>query len=228
MSHFSCLALAALVCAQPSWGSVGAPPRAVVDASRSQLEAGCQKAGKDCDVRYLGGWRQSGGAPVAANNEMLATKGALDVSATDGTHSWTLRFSVDHLITAWSVNKTVAKGEALSCADLLQVKVASRQSSGVLTEAVCPLPQHGYQSARFLQAGHVLKPGDIRTPPAIQELSSVDLRVTQGGIQLTVSGVALADGDVGQLVPVKLAIGDGPAKIVKGQVAGPGLALLER
>jgi flagella basal body P-ring formation protein FlgA len=136
-----------------------------------------------------------------------------------------VRYRVSLLAPVWVLTGAVRKGDSLSCQLLQQDwRTEGMASKGgdalhVNWHGACNALA-GSQARRPLQPGDVLKTADIAAVTAIWGQQEAMVVARQGGIQIEAKGMALADAQVGQRVPVRL---NGQDRVVQGVVSAPGV-----
>ena len=136
-----------------------------------------------------------------------------------------VRYRVSLLAPVWVVTGAVRKGDSLSC-QLLQQDwrtdgMASRGGHALHVDwhGACTALV-GTQARRPLQPGDVLKTADVAAVTAIWGQQEAVVVARQGSIEIEAKGMALADAQVGQRVPVRL---NGQNRVVHGVVSAPGV-----
>ncbi|RPH95733.1 flagellar basal body P-ring formation protein FlgA [candidate division KSB1 bacterium] len=81
-------------------------------------------------------------------------------------------------------------------------------------------------AARALIPGRPLTAQDIKTSPVIQKGQSVEMNYSEGAVRVRMTGRAMADGAVGDVIPV--AVGMGTSKRFQATVAADGTVSLAR
>ncbi|MDR2550748.1 MAG: flagellar basal body P-ring formation chaperone FlgA [Desulfobulbus sp.] len=82
----------------------------------------------------------------------------------------------------------------------------------------------GKQIARTVAPGTILKPEHIVLPPVIKEGEMVKIIARKGSLQLSTSGLARADGRLGETIAVKNISSN---KVIHCRVEGPGVVSVE-
>lgn len=134
------------------------------------------------------------------------------------------RYRVSLLAPVWVVTGAVRKGDALSCQVLQQdwrPDGGNRAAHAIHAnwQGACEALM-GSQARRPLQPGDVLKTADIASAAAILGQREAVVVTRQGAIEIQAKGMALADAQVGQRVPVRL---NGQDHVVHGVVSAPGV-----
>ena len=93
------------------------------------------------------------------------------------------------------------RGTILSAADLRR----ERRDLSALPGGYETVPDAliGKQLQQALNAGAVIPPQIVKTPPAIRQGETVTLVVRQGGMEITSSGIALSDAGLGERLRVR-------------------------
>jgi flagella basal body P-ring formation protein FlgA len=112
----------------------------------------------------------------------------------------------------------LSKGQPLSCDDLISEQV---ELTAYADPVVACTP--GMQLRREMQAREVLHSADVRAMPAVRQGGTVQLLQVRGEIRIEAAAIALRDGEVGQVVSVR--IGNGTAS-VPALVTAPGQVIL--
>lgn len=94
--------------------------------------------------------------------------------------------------------RVVEKGELLSVSDFTVEEKGEAQARG----AIAPADAAGKEAGRRLQAGAVVRSGDIIEPQLVRRGEPVSITVRNGGLSITAPGRALSNGAAGQLVRV--------------------------
>lgn len=102
------------------------------------------------------------------------------------------------------------------------IAVAVRTRWGAPRHEARPAP--GWEVRRPLAAGDPLAPPFVVPPPAVRGGDPLRLEWAQGGVQVSLSGVALHAARVGEPVRARVA---GRGTLVSGIMTGPGLARLD-
>lgn len=77
----------------------------------------------------------------------------------------------------------------------------------------------GFLASRTLDAGTELQEQDLKEPPVILAGDPVELRISRGGVEVSVRGYARRAGTRGQTIPVRNGL---TGKLVNARVVGPG------
>ena len=111
-------------------------------------------------------------------------------------------------------SRFLTKGTVLAATDLR----AERRDLSILTSGYETRPENliGKRSRRALAAGIVISPQAVKTVPPIKEGETVTLVIRQGGMEITSSGVALSDAELGQRVRVR---NETSKRVVEGTAA---------
>lgn len=98
------------------------------------------------------------------------------------------------------LKQAVQKGQSISADNLM---LAPTPASQVFVSTVTqPQQIEGLQAVRPLAAGQPISKLHVRVAPAVGRNTAVVLRFSRGGIELTGSGTALEDGQLGQSIKV--------------------------
>lgn len=140
--------------------------------------------------------------------------------AVDGAFTRTVpvSFRVEAYGEAWVVRSAVAPGAVLSPAMLerRQVDLASQAAAMQAASAPGEVP---LRSLRALKPGELLSTRNAGHASAVNRGERVTLRLNAGGMQLESRAEALQEGEVGQVVKVKVT---GASSTVEARVSGPG------
>ncbi len=111
-------------------------------------------------------------------------------------------------------SRFLTKGTVLAATDLR----AERRDLSILTSGYETRPENliGKRLRRALAAGIVISPQAVKTVPPIKEGETVTLVIRQGGMEITSSGVALSDAELGQRVRVR---NETSKRVVEGTAA---------
>ncbi len=77
----------------------------------------------------------------------------------------------------------------------------------------------GKNAARTMTTGTVLREEDLKLPPVVLAGDPVELKLSRGGVLVTVRAFARRDGVIGQTIPV---LNDLTGKLINARVVGPG------
>lgn len=94
--------------------------------------------------------------------------------------------------------RTVERGEILSAGDFAVEERSAAQARGALP----PTAAAGQEALRRLMPGAVVRPTDVAAPRLVRRGEPVSIKVRSGGLTISTSGRALADGRMGDLVRV--------------------------
>ncbi len=115
------------------------------------------------------------------------------------------------------------RGSAISCSDLGIDRKPLRWIPTHALRPPCGLGT-GLVLLRTLAAGDTVRQTDVGPPPDVAAFGALKVRIVVGSVMVEKAGVALADGRVGDEVPVRLA---GSARQLNGRVAARGLVRVE-
>ena len=118
-----------------------------------------------------------------------------------------------------ALNRPVDRGRVLTLQDFSSVKITARTVAGL--PAIESLI--GKAAARPLQAGAVLRAGDVMDPQLVYRGSLVTVNVRLGGILITSSGRALNDAELGMPVRVLSNVSN---RTLDAVAEGPGVVQL--
>ena len=116
---------------------------------------------------------------------------------------------------------TLHKGDVLTDANLV---LQSRDIGDLEHPLLAKEEIIGKQVARTVNAGVVLKPEHIVLPPVIKDGEMVKIFARKGSLQLSTSGLAKAEGRLGETIPVKNISSN---KMIHCRVDGPGMVSVE-
>lgn len=85
----------------------------------------------------------------------------------------------------------------------------------------------GHQVERFTPVGEMVTSAAIRTTPLVKRNQPVTVISTAGGVALRLSGTALSNGRMGEMVRVRLGATRGERRIVEGAVSAFGVVQLQ-
>lgn len=148
--------------------------------------------------------------------EGTGTGGWLVVTAPDGV-AVRVRAGVEDSVPVAA--RELSPGRALEAAD---IAVAVRVRWGAPRPDAAP--GAGWEVRRPLAAGDPLAAPFVVPPPAVRGGDPLRLEWAQGGVQVSLSGVALHTARVGEPVRARVA---GRSTLVSGIMTGPGLARLD-
>ena len=134
-----------------------------------------------------------------------------------GPQSWTVyqRANVRVFDQVLVAGRFLSKGTLLSAADLRsERRELSALASGFET---APEALIGKQLRQALNAGAVIPPQIVKTPPAIRLGETVTLIIRQGGMEITSAGTALSDAGLGERLRVR---NQTSKRIVEGTAIG--------
>lgn len=140
----------------------------------------------------------------------------VDCRAPDGWHIY-VPVRVQRYATVLVLARPVAPGEPLNAdAAIAQEVDVSRMNGSALTVAT---PLDGMTATRALPAGTVLTQQMIRRIPRVRRGEMIALVAGSGGLEVQVSGMALADAATGDVVQVRNL---GSNRVVQGVVTASG------
>lgn len=96
------------------------------------------------------------------------------------------------------LDRMIERGEILSSDDFTTEPLPPSHTRGAITADVAD----GMEASRRLRAGAVVRAGDVMTPRLVRRGEPVTIHVRSGGLTISTSGRALADGAMGDLVRV--------------------------
>lgn len=124
----------------------------------------------------------------------------------------------DQTIEVWVVKDTVQRFEPVSRRELEKALVHVNRVVGTPVTDLRSI--QGMRAARFLRAGKVLTEEDLEPIPAVSQGQRVILRAVVGPVEVSVPGIAQANGYEGDVIPVMNAR---TGRIVYGMVLSPEL-----
>jgi len=127
------------------------------------------------------------------------------------------RFKVTELFAAWAAVVPLHKGDAISCGQLKQIQRAVRPGQSTWNGACESLSS--MRMRHRLQPGEILMDSDVALGAAIQAQQVATVTTRLGGIEIQAKGIALADAQIGQSVPVRL---NGQVQVLHAVVTAPG------
>jgi flagella basal body P-ring formation protein FlgA len=132
-----------------------------------------------------------------------------------GPRPWTVyqRASVRIFDQVLVASRFLAKGTILSATDLK----TERRELSALPDGHETIPENllGKQLRRALTAGAVVAPQAVKAIPLIRQGETVTLVIRQGGMEVSSSGVALSDAELGQRLRVR---NEASKRVVEGTV----------
>lgn len=114
--------------------------------------------------------------------------------------------------------RTIARGAVVARADIGEGASPLCPSVPIPTDS---LP--GHRARRLIRAGEPLRAPAIAPAPLVAEGDSVELRVVEGGVHLSLRGTVAAPALLGERVWVRL----GPKRRLQGVVAARGLVVAD-
>ncbi|WP_171014121.1 flagellar basal body P-ring formation chaperone FlgA [Chitinivorax sp. B] len=132
----------------------------------------------------------------------------------DDQYARTINLSFDISIprTGWVSKQELSSNVSVSCSQFQQQTVDATTMPDMVTSC-----NDTIQLKQPLAAGQVLRESHRYIPPAVSQGSNVTLSIHAGNVMLESGAIALADGQVGQIIQVKPIHGTAPvaAKIVR-------------
>ncbi|MGC4061419.1 MAG: flagellar basal body P-ring formation chaperone FlgA [Aquabacterium sp.] len=128
-----------------------------------------------------------------------------------------VRFKVIELHAVWVANASMRKGDQVSCLMLSQ-DARPRKVHGDSWQGDCA-GLDGMRVKHALQPGDVLMRTDVGPASAVRDQQEAIVVTRLGAIEIQAKGMALADAQIGQKVPVRLA---GQGKVIQAVVTAPG------
>ena len=138
----------------------------------------------------------------------------------EGESPWTLYVPVSVAImkSVVTANRQISKGEILSRADLeLQEQDVARLRRGYYSSIDQIL---GKKVKRRLKIGSILQPGQLLEPHAVKRGSEVTILADTAVVQVRMSGKAVSNGAIGDLVKV---VNDSSNRHIEALVVAPGV-----
>ena len=124
----------------------------------------------------------------------------------------------EELVEVWVLVEDVGRGAPLRTDLLAPATVSPRRFVGrAVTD---PQTVEGMRATRFLRSGKVLTEGDLEPIPPIVEGQRVTIVASGDGIRITAVGLALEDGDWGEVIPVRNVQSD---RVIFATVTGLGV-----
>ncbi|QHL91722.1 flagellar basal body P-ring formation protein FlgA [Sphingomonas changnyeongensis] len=117
------------------------------------------------------------------------------------------------LASAFVLARPVERGEIIATTDFVAQDVPASQTTGALAANAAA----GMEATRRLNAGAVVRSGDVMAPRLVRRGEPVTLRVRSGALTITAQGRALSDGRRGDVVRVVAPSN----KTLEGAVDGP-------
>jgi flagella basal body P-ring formation protein FlgA len=128
-----------------------------------------------------------------------------------------VRFKVTELSTAWVSSVPLRKGDSIACTQLKQVQRAMRPGHTTWRGDCERLGN--MQMRHALQPGDVLMDSDVAPEAAVQAQQVATVTSRLGNIEIQAKGIALADAQIGQRVPIRL---NGQTQVIMAVVTAPG------
>lgn len=117
------------------------------------------------------------------------------------------------MASAFVLARPVERGEIIATTDFVAQDVPTGQATGALAANAAA----GLEATRRLNAGTVVRSGDVMTPRLVRRGEPVTLHLRNGGLTITAQGRALSDGRRGDVVRVVAPSN----KTLEGAVDGP-------
>lgn len=129
---------------------------------------------------------------------------------------------VDVFTTVYGVREAIRRGQKLSSADLVEIRV----SRAKLARDVVARPEFidGAMLRRSIEPGEPIREAWLTIPPLVNRGDRVRMVAVRGALRLTARGEALSSGIEGAFVRVR---NIDSKKIVSGRVTGPGMVEME-
>lgn len=131
--------------------------------------------------------------------------------------SGSLRFVLRDLQPVWVSSVVLRQGSTLGCDKLRQEWRVVRSNVSRWSGACEDLA--GWRVKRPIDAGDVLLSSDLAPKSAVSVNEEAQASVSVGAVRIEVRATALADGHVGQDIPIRLA---GQSSVLKARVLAPG------
>lgn len=170
------------------------------------------------EVRVLLTWRAIDRHHRQARIELIGA----GLVATESARAPEIRFSVEDVERVWVAASPLAKGAVVDCAAL---RSESRSVSRTRGAWVGACATGAWQVQRSLDAGELVRASDLNTPADVEQGAEASVMVDVGAIRIDARAIALADGRVGQDIPVRLL---GQSNVVHATVMAPGQLTLAR
>jgi flagella basal body P-ring formation protein FlgA len=207
------------------------PHEMILGTARAFLESGAGRAGGETIVEL---------APLDPRLRLAACNAPLEAFGRSetplagnitvgvrcpGAEPWTVyvRATLHRYLDVAVLRNALAKDAAIKAADLAFAnKDAAELRGGYLTD---PAQIVDRQVKRALPAGTVLTPSVLTAPRIVRRGQQVIIRAGKPALSVQMSGIALADGEEGQLIHVRNAQS---RRIVEGRVVAPGVVEIDR
>ncbi len=197
------------------------------------IEAHEQRLSRDVAVTPAGAWRLPENVSGTFHADLSwrsvdqhhrhALIGLKAVNGQPAGSTTEVRFAVEDVARVWVTTSALTKGGAVDCttvtAERRPVSRARAAWQGDCASA------SGLQVQRSLDRGDVVRMSDVGTPPDVKQDSEASVAVDVGVIRIDARGIALADGRLGEDIPVRLL---GQGKVVRATVIAPGQLTLAR
>lgn len=128
-----------------------------------------------------------------------------------------LRFVLRDLQTVWVSSLPQRKGATLACDQLHQESRVIRAGAATWRGSCEGLKD--LRVRRAVQAGDVLLAADLAPVAAVSANEEANASISVGAVRIEVRATALADGQVGQEIPIRLA---GQSGVLRARVQAPG------
>ncbi|MES2089561.1 MAG: flagellar basal body P-ring formation chaperone FlgA [Pseudomonadota bacterium] len=142
----------------------------------------------------------------------------------DAQHVGSLRFVLRDLAPVWVAVAPMRAGALVSCDALRQDMQVVRSSVPHRWIGSCDAIK-GWHVKRPLDAGSVLLSADLAPPSAVLANSEANASIAVGAVRIDVKATVLADGQVGQVIPIRLA---GQSTVLKAKVLGAGEVIVTK
>lgn len=160
---------------------------------------------------------------VPSRPEIISSSSFSIVVAVDGKHATTcvVRGRLEAIAEVVTAAVPLQKGDVLSETHLAR---QARDIVGLANPFTSTGPLIGMQVARSINAGTILEPDHIVSVPVIRNGETVKIFARKGGLQLSTSGIAKAEGRAGEIIAVK---NIASSKTIHCRVDGPGSVTVE-
>lgn len=137
-----------------------------------------------------------------------------------GTESWTIYVSarLSAFVPVLAATRPLARGTRLTAADLDAVRL----DVSTLPQGYLPVGTDlvGKVVRQPIAAGLPLRPAQVEEPKLIRRGEQITLRAARDGFEVSMAGLALADGRVGERISVR---NSASGRVVEGKVVAEGM-----
>ncbi len=156
----------------------------------------------------------NGGSKIAVRRSDVAEETAVENATAE---PQTDQGRSEETVPVWVVKESVTRLEVVAADNLERSRISPHRFTG--TPVIDPDQIKGMRASRFLRSGRVLTTDDLEPIPLVTKGEKVTLKAVVGAVEVSVVGIAQADGNQGDVIPVTNARTD---KEVPAVVSGPG------